>query len=568
MRNLLVALLLLITLDLLTTQCANPLTPTGGPKDTIPPTVIYSLPEDQALNFDGTQIELAFDERITAEKLKQNLVITPITETKYKTLVKKNIVTIQFEENFEDSTTYTLNFFDGITDITEKNPAENLILAFSTGNYIDSLEIIGAVKDLYTNKPQPKMIVGLYRITDTLNFNKDKPTYFTSTDENGAYHLQNIKVNNYRMLAFGDENRNLLFDAATESYAFLADTLALTTSITDSLFLHALKVDASELTFISARPSGKYYEVKYTKPIVDFSYINKDSLYLPARIVGEDKTLRFYDIQNIQDSTETILTVRDSLGNYRSDTLFVMFKESSRKPESYSTSLLPKSGQALFPPYRFQVNFNKPSILLDSQFITLPIDTLINLYPQATDFTWNSNKTSLSFQLNIDPQTIADTIVAYQETLQLDSANLDSMHLAINQNLERYNNEQFKLLVQDSVFASVEGDTSEALNQTYKFGKPENFGLITVNITTEHPSYFVQLMSKDVVTAQQANCTTCTFTQIKPGDYWVRVLIDTNEDGKWSIGNLLKNEEPETIYHFPERTTLRANWEVELQYTF
>ncbi|RED94132.1 Ig-like domain-containing protein [Marinoscillum furvescens] len=567
MKNLLVAFSILIILDLLTSQCANPLTPTGGPKDTIPPTLISSTPEDQSLLFDKTEIVLSFDERVTAEKLKSNLVITPIYESKFKTLVKKNIVTIQFEEDFEDSTTYTLNFFDGITDITEKNAAENLIIAFSTGNYIDSLSIIGAVKDLFSNKPMEKMIVGLYRITDSLDFKKDKPTYFTSTDEYGAFKLQNIKANNYRLLAFKDENRNLLFDAATEAYGFKADTLKLVESITDSLFIPSLQIDASSLEFISARPTGRYYEVKYTKQVVSFDYSNSDSLYLPAKIVGENKTLRFYNNDNVSDSTQTIVSVRDSLANSRSDTLYVMFKESSRKPEEYSLSLLPKNGQGLFPPYRFHINFSKPSTLIDSFFVRIPIDTLIELSPQPKDFTWNSNNTQFSFQLELDKKQLIDTITNYRSTLQLDSVNLDSLHLLIDQNLQRYNPEQFKMVIVDSAFISVEHDTSTSLSNSYKFGQTENYGLVRVQINTDHTSYRVQLMSREEVAAEMSNCSDCTFTNVKPGDYWVRVLIDSNQDGKWTIGNLIQNKEPEPVYYFPEETTLRANWEVELSYT-
>ncbi|MDH5597489.1 MAG: Ig-like domain-containing protein, partial [Cyclobacteriaceae bacterium] len=124
-------------------KCANISSPSGGPKDTIPPIVIRTLPENKQLNFKGQEIVLEFDELINADKLKSELSITPTYSGKYTHIVKKNKVTIKLEDPLEDSTTYTFTFNNSIVDITEKQPAENLILAFSTTDYIDSLHITG-----------------------------------------------------------------------------------------------------------------------------------------------------------------------------------------------------------------------------------------------------------------------------------------------------------------------------------------------------------------------------------------------------------------------------------------
>ena len=55
-----------------------------------------------------------------------------LNDTQYKVKVNKYIVQLTFEEPFADSTTYTLNFADAITDVTENNPAPNAVIAFST----------------------------------------------------------------------------------------------------------------------------------------------------------------------------------------------------------------------------------------------------------------------------------------------------------------------------------------------------------------------------------------------------------------------------------------------------
>jgi len=33
-------------------------------------------------------------------------------------------------------------------------------------------------------------------------------------------------------------------------------------------------------------------------------------------------------------------------------------------------------------------------------------------------------------------------------------------------------------------------------------------------------------------------------------------------NGKWDPGNIFKNEEPEGIFFYPEKITIRANWEL------
>lgn len=569
MRSFIFATSIVFLLQFFVNSCANPLAPTGGPKDTIPPELIRSDPTDQSLNFQKQIISLTFNEFISADKLKQSLIITPVVESTYKTFIKKELISLEFDEPFNDSTTYTFNFFDGITDITENNPAENLVLAFSTGNYIDSLEIFGNVKDLFTGKPIPKATIGLYSHTDTLDFQLVKPTYFTTSDESGAFHIQNIKANRYRIFSFLDENKNLLFDPASESYSFLPETFLLDSTISDSIQFKLIKIDASELKMSSARATGRYFEVRYTKPINHFSYQTTNSQYLPSILTGENNTIRFYDDGIIKhDSLQVILQVRDSLRNSLTDTVFVKFRESSRKADDFKANLLPKSNSSIFKDPRFELSFNKPTIINDSNFLTVPLDTFYHLSYPIKDLKFNDTRTRLFFNIDITRSSLSDSIKSFLTANPIDSTSVDSTQLFINEKLSSLNNDRFKLNVSTGSFISVENDTSQSISQSYKFADPKSYGTITVNISTTVPSYTVQLMKKDAAIKAISNCTSCKFTNTEPGDYWVRILIDNNEDGKWSVGNYLENEPAESILHFKETTTLRANWEVTLDYSF
>ena len=57
------------------TRCANVVTPSGGPKDTIPPVVLQSVPENQSTNFQDKEIHITFDEYVTLNNPTNNIII-------------------------------------------------------------------------------------------------------------------------------------------------------------------------------------------------------------------------------------------------------------------------------------------------------------------------------------------------------------------------------------------------------------------------------------------------------------------------------------------------------------
>ena len=124
------------------TYCASITPPGGGPRDTIPPILVKSYPENKSLNFDDNYIRLTYDEYLKIDNLSKQLIITPIIQEEYEQKIRKNSIELSFPEPFKDSTTYTFNFGEAIQDITEGNITFDNVLAFSTGDYIDSLYIL------------------------------------------------------------------------------------------------------------------------------------------------------------------------------------------------------------------------------------------------------------------------------------------------------------------------------------------------------------------------------------------------------------------------------------------
>ena len=567
MKNFLGALSIIIILYSFE-KCANPGVVSGGPKDTIPPVLINSYPVDQTLNFDDKTIVLEFNERIAAEKIKQNLIISPTTKVKFKHFIKKNTITIQFEESFQDTTTYTFNFFDAITDITEKNPPVNLVLAFSTGDFIDSLKVFGTVKDLLSNKTLEKITVGLYSKTDSTNIFEDIPTYFTTTTKNGSFAINNIKFGIYKIIAFEDANKNLSFDENEEQYAFIPDFLNPINN-KDSLRLYSYQLDASELRVNAARISGKYYEVRYSKEVSDYKLLHTDSVLTINSNLTEDKeTLRFYNpFQGFpKDSIRVIVEAVDSLKNITIDTTYISFQESSRKKGEFTYQTTPTSNKTIQPIQGLTLKFSKPVKTWDLTKFKVSLDSMNFFFLDSIQIAWNHNYTEAYFDKLINRKQLLDTITFWDKNIVIDSLNPDSLSITKKNLLAKYDKFSYQLYIENASFISVEDDTLSSIELKYKFPKTEDLGTMTVNVESDSIHYFIQLITaqKNEVLQQIYNCSICNFKDIPPGKYSLRFLIDANQDSIWSIGNIREDFPPEPIIHFPEETEIRSNFDMQL----
>jgi uncharacterized protein (DUF2141 family) len=49
-----------------------------------------------------------------------------------------------------------------------------------------------------------------------------------------------------------------------------------------------------------------------------------------------------------------------------------------------------------------------------------------------------------------------------------------------------------------------------------------------------------------------------------PGDYDIRILYDTNKNGKWDPGNFSEKKQPEKVYNISRKLSVRANFEQEI----
>lgn len=573
---------LLISVLIITvcTGCANRIPPTGGPKDKTPPMLIGSIPKNGTTNVNSTEITLLFDELVVAKNIKKELLITPRIDFDYDYKVKKNTIFIILEESLDSATTYTFNFRNSIVDITEANPAVDLILAFSTGSILDTLELKGNINDLFTEKPVNNLVVGLYKSNDTLDLFNSPPYYLAKTDKNGNYLFRNLKPQEYTINAFADGNNNLICESDREPYAFLDSTIKLDSNfVADTLKLQLLNIDTLELK--RTRNSGQYFIAIANKYLTKIELQASNDSTLWYSLDNERKEIKIYNTFSISDSLMVELSMTDSLNTQAKDSFYLKFPKSERKYDEYEIKV---TNLKVFPETRkisFTVKTSKPSHLINKDSIRIKVDTLSLI---QFDSTWNvtMNENQTLFELsNYLPKAYLDSIntsaVSNDKTARQDIGDLGSKLLSRGPGNTKSNTSSklnYQLEIPFASFQSIESDSSKReehkLNPKYNM----NFGVLMGKIMTAYTHYTIQLLDKNYsIIDEISQGSRYKFKHIDPGDYFIRIMIDANKNGKWDAGNILLNELPEPVLMYKNeagtsKTTIRANWEISLDLSF
>ena len=208
-------------------QCAKKGNPSGGPKDSIPPIIVKSNPENYSSNFTGDEIRIYFDEFIKLKDLQQNLVVSP--PLKYQPVItpitSAKVLKIKILDTLRDNTTYVFNFGKSIVDNNEENEFDYFKYVFSTGDYIDSLKVEGKVSDALKPQLEGKATVMLYEASEEFNDSivfQEKPYYITTTKDNDpSFELTNLKEGNYVMIALQEESNNYIFEPKKDKIGFI-----------------------------------------------------------------------------------------------------------------------------------------------------------------------------------------------------------------------------------------------------------------------------------------------------------------------------------------------------------
>jgi uncharacterized protein (DUF2141 family) len=524
--------------------CARITAPEGGPEDLIPPTLVSSIPENEQTNYTGNTLVLTFDEFVNTQSIENNLIITPALEGEgiIKSKVKKRSVILTFPNEWKENTTYNINFGNTIQDANNRNIPPDLNLSFSTGDYIDSLQISGIISNLYSKEPAEKALVSLYSVSDTLDITSGSASYYARTDTSGIYQFKNLPPGEYFIYSALDKNSNQKADTDGELYGFYTDTLRLTSNITGINF-DIQRLDIQPLKVSSARHFGRYFEIEFNKAITSFSLTNNDTIPYQQT---EDKKLRFYNTGNTyNDTIPLFITANDSINSQLQDTVRLYFNESDIAPAPFDYTINPSSS-ALVPNTTLSLDFNKPVKSYNQDSLIFEIDSLNRFHINDSLFTWNETRTKVSWDLNLKDY--------------------------INEN------QSVKMQLKTGAFFSIENDTSNARVKNLQIFKLDDSGVINGSVNTDAPNFIIQLLNSRTLEVVQTkyNEAKFSFEYLNAGSYSLKVIIDTNGNGRWDIGNILERTQAEPVIYYVDNFTntrvieLRKNWiidDINVSYT-
>ena len=133
---------------------------------------------------------------------------------------------------------------------------------------------------------------------------------------------------------------------------------------------------------------------------------------------------------------------------------------------------------------------------------------------------------------------------------------------------------KYELLVPPGAFENIANEQNDSLRGTYTVADPEKFASIRLRITGKSPEakYVVQLLNGSNALLQERRDVTTgelRFDYVPAGEVRLRIIEDTNGNGRWDSGNLVERRQPERaeLYADAEGETTfatKVNWEVEL----
>ncbi|MGB5370359.1 MAG: Ig-like domain-containing protein [Flavobacteriaceae bacterium] len=515
-------------------QCAKRGSPTGGPKDVQGPVLLKAEPENQTVNFEGNKIRLYFDEYIKLEKLQEQLIVSP--PLKYLPQITPQggtakVIEITLKDTLQENTTYTLNFGQSIVDNNEGNPNSFLTYVFSTGSYIDSLQLQGAVKDAFNKTPDDFISVMLYSIDSTFNDStvyRRPPNYITNTlDSAVIFSLKNIKEGNYALFAIKDVAKNNIFDQNTDKIGFVTDTISLPT---DSIYLLNLFREIPNYTVSVPSFAAK------NKIIFGYYGIGTDILIKPLTPLP-DSVRTMVLKERDKDSLDFWLTPFEAdsivftVANERLK-IIDTFTVKTRKVGVDSLILTPNFRGAYGFGDRFHIAVNTPITQMDTTKFEI------------------INKDSIAVRLGLT---------------------LDSLDNKIDFDFEVEPNEKYSIALYPGAVTDFFGETNDTLSYTLTTKSLADFGNLRMTLVGKI-SYplIVQLTDekgkiKREIIAEESEVF--EFNSLEPGKYLVRVIFDANENKKWDTGNYLLRIQPEKVSYYPKVIDMRANWEVNETFT-
>lgn len=591
---------LYVLLLVLPVACASIGSPDGGLYDEEPPVLVKSTPGINATGVKDGKIEILFNENVKLQKAFEKVVVSPPQMQMPEVRSNGKKVTVELFDSLLPNTTYSIDFNDAVVDNNEGNPYENFAYVFSTGDVVDTLAVSGTVLNAEDLEPIKGIVVGLHSCLDDSAFTKTAFERVSRTDSRGRFTIKGIAPGKYRVYALADANQNYLFDQKSEKIAFMdtyVSPFATEAIRQDTIWRDSLTIDSiMDVKYTRFQPDDLVLRAFAEEMNVQYLVKNprdehhKFTLFFaaPNEELPSIKGLGFdidgkYQLESSQKMDTLIYWLNDSM-LFRNDTLklSVTYKVSDSLGMMIdridTLDLVPKKKWAKVQELQQKIyNEEKKKFLRQaSEKEGYDKDNPPPFVPKAkvlpVRFSGNSTMDvngNCRFVFD-EPLAVADSsaIHIYQIVDSL-LVPMEYVFRRSDNNIKEYElfaewrpGLKYQVTVDSAAFKGIYGGVSEALTRDMQFRTLDEYAVLYLNIPGVGNNALVQLLSSDkVVMQERSKDNRCAFYFIKPGKYYLRLILDENNNGKWDTGSFEQALQPEKVYYYPHSLDLRALFE-------
>jgi hypothetical protein len=485
--------------------------------------MLEANPPNASISIRPNKIRIPFDEYIKLNNPSKNITVVPELPTKPKFEVKGKelLITLESDELLEN-TTYSFVFNRAISDLNEGNDT-TFTFVFSTGQYIDSLSHEVLLIDAESLSPISNATVALFFPYDTLDPYNEKPKYIAQTNKEGLAVFEYLGQQEFLVFAYDSKGASRL--SPDTPIAFRTDNLILdTVRKRDTLFMFVPEPEITKARVLQKRVDypgriGVRTNFSLSPEDVRINIIEHEVPFIVERTSFTDSAIFWF--RAIENSAyDVLIPFADTVLNARVSTRKLIEK----KPSVIDNLIKDELGihDMLTLIFDFPISDvleSGISVFHGDEQIDAPIIEVYNLRSLKIigDFI-----PDVLYKILILPNTVQ----FYDDSFYSDSIQLSFKRLGAN--------------------------------------KYANLELVLEDIPKT--PLLIQLISNSQVIAEQRvldNQETLIFNLLPPGEYMVKVVLDSNENGRWDTGSWVNKTQAEEVIWFRQTFTLRANWDTK-----
>lgn len=496
--------------------CAQVGTISGGEKDISAPKPVEgkTTPPSASTNFSTNEIRITFDEFFKLNNPAQNIKMVP-PHAQIDAEMKGKVLSLSWKDTLKSNQTYAVYLNGAVKDLTEGNDSI-MQYVFSTGSVLDSLNYVVSVADAYSNTTLEKILVALFdpETKELINFGQ--------TNNKGVATLTYLSAGTYELIAFHDLNGDLELQP-NEPIGF---------SSNGNITVHpdSSNYMVDPLLLFSPEKEPEIRTIKYFAPgsivIGSTREIVNETLYLNGVKVDSS--------QYVQLSEDSLKVFVNSDTSFRAEIIlnsdFVNDTVSCRVVKGRKRPVLIKC-------------VNSDKTFAPSESIRFEVGDFISAIDTSNVVILNEKDSSL----------ISNDVISWEKN-------------EITLNIPREEFMEINLEFKDGAIQTLNG-VAYKTNFSITLNPARKYGNIVVTMDYETPIILELFDRKGLVEkwTLDAPNTPLTISELSPGNYTFRVVLDENGNGKWDTGNYKLRKQPEIIEYYTKPTTVRANWDVEIE---